>query len=62
MNEQEEFLKNLLKIGYKELPSSNLKNEKKLLFKAFQRRYRQSLINGLPDQECLLISKNLLKS
>jgi len=62
MNEQEEFLKNLLKIGYKKLPSSNFKNEKKLLFKAFQRRYRQSLINGLPDQECLLISKNLLKS
>ena len=61
-NEEKEFLKNLSKIGYKELPSSNFKNEKKLLFKAFQRRYRQSLINGLPDQECLLISKNLLKS
>ena len=61
INEQEEFLKNLSKIGYKELPLSNFKNEKKLLFKAFQRRYRQSLINGLPDQECLLISKNLLK-
>ena len=62
INEQKEFLKNLSKIGYKELPLSNFKNEKKLLFKAFQRRYRQSLINGLPDQECLLISKNLLKS
>ena len=62
INEQKGFLKNLSKIGYKELPSSNFKNEKKLLFKAFQRRYRQSLINGLPDQECLLISKNLLKS
>ena len=61
INEQKEFLKNLSKIGYKKLPSSNFKNEKKLLFKAFQRRYRQSLINGLPDQECLLISKNLLK-
>ena len=62
INEQKEFLKNLLKIGYKKMASSNFKNEKKLLFKAFQRRYRQSLINGLPDQECLLISKNLLKS
>jgi len=61
INEQKGFLKNLSKIGYKKLPSSNFKNEKKLLFKAFQRRYRQSLINGLPDQECLLISKNLLK-
>ena len=62
INEQKEFLKNLIKIGYKKMASSNFKNEKKLLFKAFQRRYRQSLINGLPDQECLLISKNLLKS
>ena len=61
-NEEKEFLKNLSKIGYKELQSSNFKNEKKLLFEAFQRRYRQSLINGLPDQECLLISKNLIKS
>jgi len=62
VNEEKELLKNLSNIGYKELPSSNFKNEKKLLFKAFQRRYRQSLINGLPDQESLLISKNLLKS
>jgi N-acetylmuramoyl-L-alanine amidase len=62
VNEQKEFLKNLFKIGYKKMESSNPKNEKKLLFKAFQRRYRQDLINGLPDQECLLISKNLLKS
>ena len=62
INEQKGFLKNLSKIGYKKMASSNFKNEKKLLFKAFQRRYRQSLINGLPDQECLLISKNLLKS
>ena len=61
INEQKGFLKNLSKIGYKKMPSSNFRNEKKLLFKAFQRRYRQSLINGLPDQECLLISKNLLK-
>tara|TARA_B100001059_G_C17656172_1_gene487085 strand:+ start:64 stop:795 length:732 start_codon:yes stop_codon:yes gene_type:complete len=61
MNEEKDFLKNLSKIGYKKLPSSNFKNEKKLLFRAFQRRFRQSLINGQADQECLLISKNLLK-
>ena len=29
--------------------------------KAFQRRYRQELINGKIDQECLLISENLAK-
>ena len=61
-NEEKNFLKNLSKIGYKELSSSNFKDEKKLLFKAFQRKFRQSLINGLADLECLLISKNLLKS
>ena len=61
-NEEKKFLKNLSKIGYKELSSSNFKDEKKLLFKAFQRKFRQSLINGLADLECLLISKNLLKS
>ena len=34
---------------------------KKTLVSAFQRRYRQDLINGKIDQECLLISKNLAK-
>ena len=27
--------------------------------KAFQRHYRQELINGLIDKECLIIAKNL---
>jgi N-acetylmuramoyl-L-alanine amidase len=61
-DEEKRLLKNLLKIGYKKIKPSNLRDEKRLLFKAFQRRYRQGLINGLADQECLLISKNLLKS
>ncbi len=59
--EENEFLSNLIKIGYCRLKLSNFRIEKKLLFKAFQRRFRQSLINGLADHECLLISKNLLK-
>ena len=29
--------------------------------KAFQRRFRQDLINGNIDQECLMISNNLAK-
>ena len=33
----------------------------KLITIAFQRRFRQDLINGIIDQECLLISKNLIK-
>ena len=31
------------------------------LVKTFQRRFRQELVNGKIDQECLLISVNLLK-
>ena len=55
------FINNLYKIGY----SKNLKIFKtrsaKILTKAFQRRFRQDLINGIVDQECLLISENLIK-
>ena len=31
------------------------------LTKTFQRRFRQQLVDGKIDQECLLISKNLIK-
>ena len=33
----------------------------KSIIKAFQRRFRQELINGIIDKECLLISKNLIE-
>ena len=56
INEEKIFYKNLFKIGY----SKKILN-KKTLVSAFQRRYRQDLINGKIDQECLLISKNLAK-
>jgi len=57
------FVKNLLKIGYTFKNSKGLKKNLflKLLIKAFQRRYRQKLINGKIDKECVLISENLLK-
>jgi len=55
-NSQEKiFFNNLYKIGYSKVKKNNL-------VKAFQRKFRQSLINGKIDKECLLISKNLLKS
>ena len=54
------FFKNINKIGYPRLSYKN-KNAK-LLIKAFQRRFRQDLINGIIDEECVLISKNLLKN
>jgi N-acetylmuramoyl-L-alanine amidase len=60
--EESQFLKNLYRIGYNEIKRSKLNYENKNLFKAFQRRFRQTLINGKSDQECLLITKNLLKS
>ena len=56
INEEKIFYKNLFEIGY----SKKVLN-KKTLVSAFQRRYRQDLINGKIDQECLLISKNLAK-
>ena len=57
INDEKAFFNNLYKIGY---PITKNKNEKINLTKAFQRRFRQSLINGKIDQECLLISENLL--
>ena len=56
INEEKIFYKSLFKIGY----SKKILN-KKTLVSAFQRRYRQDLINGKIDQECLLISQNLAK-
>ena len=57
------FINNLIKIGYTFKNSKSLKKNQfiKLLIKAFQRRYRQNLINGKIDKECVLISENLLK-
>ena len=59
INDEKAFLRNLYEIGY---PITKNKNEKINLTKAFQRRFRQNLINGKIDQECFLISKNLMKS
>ena len=55
------FLKNLYKIGYNDVKSLEFHKNIKYLTLAFQRRFRQSLVNGKIDKECLLISKNLLK-
>ena len=59
--EKKIFIQNLYKIGYEK--NLNKKNTKymKILTIAFQRRFRQELINGEIDKECLIISKNLIK-
>ena len=60
-NEEKSFIKNLNKIGYPKILQKKPKFEKKILIKAFQRRFRQKLVNGISDQECFIISKSLLK-
>ena len=59
--EKIKFIKNLYKIGYTNKTKLNKEKHFKILSLAFQRRYRQELINGHIDQECLSISENLLK-
>ena len=59
--QKEKFLKNLYKIGYPKIIFLNQRKYFRLLTIAFQRKYRQKLVNGLIDQECYFISKNLLK-
>jgi N-acetylmuramoyl-L-alanine amidase len=58
------FFINLSKIGYSFKNLKRIKKDKffNLLIRAFQRRFRQELINSKIDQECLLISQNLLKN
>jgi len=57
------FFRNLFKIGYsKKIPkNTNKENYLKSISKAFQRRFRQELVDGKIDRECLLISISLLK-
>ena len=59
--DKKNFFINLSKIGYSSKNSKKIKKDKFLNFIicAFQRRFRQDLINGKIDQECLLISENL---
>ena len=61
-SDKNKFFTNLHKIGYVKVQSRSPISKKKLLTKAFQRRFRQRLVNGICDQECLILSKNLLNS
>ena len=63
--QKEIYIKNLNKIGYnlglKKIPKTEKKKFLKIISKAFQRRFRQDIIDGIIDKECLLISQNLVK-
>lgn len=61
-SEENSFFKNLHKIGYRKIKKLSLKNNNKYLVEAFQRRFRQDLINGKIDKECIFIAKSLTKS
>ena len=54
--EKKIFFKNLHKIGY----TKNIRYLTEIT-SAFQRRFRQELINSKIDKECLIISENLVK-
>ena len=64
LNAKEEklFFKNLYIFGYPKIIKNQSKKNMTQLIIAFQRRFRQILVNGKIDQECLIISKNILKS
>ena len=58
--EEKKFYKNLIKIGYSKLYCKNSKLKSSVI-KAFQRHFRQQLVNGKLDKECLIISENIVK-
>tara|TARA_B100000989_G_scaffold234368_1_gene181150 strand:- start:128 stop:865 length:738 start_codon:yes stop_codon:yes gene_type:complete len=58
-HEEKVFLSNLNVLGYSKLKKIDYQKNKKYLTMAFQRRYRQELIDGKIDKECLIISNSL---
>ena len=60
--EKKNFLNNLSKIGYNLKIKKIFDKNTRFIIIAYQRHFRQELIDGKIDKECLLISKNLIKS
>ena len=62
--EENFFFNNLIKIGYSKKQRKGTSHDRFLrdVTKAFQRRFRQVLVDGKIDQECLIISKSLIKT
>ena len=58
--DMKKFINNLNRIGY----CFSAKNKPFFIktIKAFQRHFRKELINGILDQECLMIAQNLTKN
>ena len=60
--DKDKFIKNIYKLGYPKNIFFDKHDYLELLTIAFQRRFRQELVNGIIDQECLFISNNLIKT
>ncbi len=60
--EKKIFFKNLHIFGYSKISLKSSQSSRINLVKSFQRKFRQDLIDGKIDKECLLISKNIIKS
>ena len=59
--DEKTFFKNLYKIGYSKKFNKLPNSKGSLIVRAFQRKFRPNLINGLVDKECLILSKRLVK-
>ena len=61
--ERKLFFNSVFRMGYPKrfIKVSSKERYLNYIIKAFQRRYRQALINGKIDRECLLISQNVMK-
>ncbi len=59
IKEKKEFLINLYRFGYNKIEKMKKSQNNKFLIKSFQRRFRQEIVNGIVDKECLLIIKDL---
>ena len=59
-SEEIKFFNYLNKIGYNVKSKYSSKNS--MLIKNFQRHFRQELVNGKIDKECLLIAENISKN
>ena len=57
--ERKIFLMNLKKIGYSKIRGISTQKSNEYIIEAFQRRFRQDLVNGRIDKECYLISEDL---
>ena len=59
--EKIKFFNSLSTIGYRKIKGLSLKKNYIYLTKAFQRRFRQDLVDGKIDKECFFIAKSLKK-